>query len=125
MEVVSGIATFGVLALSLWELNATLAAARPRLARPRASADWRCPFCHHALDDGSERVRCRACGTRHHAACWGEHQGCSVFGCGALALRTVGDTPAEDRAPPADAGTPDGEPEVVALPAAAAADPVG
>lgn len=110
MDVVSGIATFGVLALSVWELKGTLAAPSPRRTRLRASLDWRCPFCHQPIDDGSERVRCSGCGTQHHATCWTEHQGCSVFACGSL-------QPRRRREPPP--GAPAG------VPTAAAADPVG
>lgn len=47
--------------------------------RERARADRRCPFCHDGL---SEEVRtCAACDTSHHAACWDENGGCSVFAC--------------------------------------------
>lgn len=130
MEVVSGIATLGALALSIWELNATLAAPGPRRTRPRASLDWRCPYCHQPIDDGSARVRCRDCGTKHHAACWTEHQGCSVFACGSLQPRPrVEAAAAEDPAAPegAPVDTPSAEPAPAepAVPMAAVADPVG
>lgn len=131
MEVVSGIATFGVLALSLWELNLTLGAPAPRRTRPRASLEWRCPYCHQPLDDGSERVRCKGCGTRHHAACWAEHQGCSVFACGSLEPRPrTREGLAPDAAPaspePAVAAEPTAPAEPAGpVPTAAAADPVG
>lgn len=49
------------------------------VVRERARSDRRCPFCHDAL---SQEVRtCATCETSHHAACWDENGGCSVFAC--------------------------------------------
>jgi hypothetical protein len=69
--------------LAILELWSSLPAHRP-LTRPRASTEETCPFCKQGIDDGAPRVRCRDCGTRHHAGCWEEHRGCSVFACGSL-----------------------------------------
>jgi hypothetical protein len=82
-DVVSGMCVGLVALLSYAELRWTLPRP-PQLTRPRASAECKCPYCHQAIDDGSARVRCRFCGTRHHEQCWTEHRGCSVFGCGSL-----------------------------------------
>jgi len=41
-----------------------------------------CPYCRGAVDDsGSTALFCPACGTPHHADCYEENGGCSVFGC--------------------------------------------
>lgn len=82
-DVVSGMCVAIVALLSFAELKWTLPAA-PQLTRPRASFECKCPYCHQAIDDGTPRVRCRFCGTKHHSPCWAEHRGCSVFGCGSL-----------------------------------------
>lgn len=82
-DVVSGMCVGLVALLSFVELKWTLPGV-PQLTRPRASVECRCPYCHQAIEDGTGRVRCRFCGTKHHTACWAEHRGCSVFGCGSL-----------------------------------------
>lgn len=126
MEIAHTLATFGVLALSAWELHATAASACPRRARPRASVE-RCPYCHEQVEDGTARVRCRGCGARHHAACWAEHQGCSVFACGSLEGRPLGG-PAQGAAPVDVVEEPAAETPAEApcpLPTAAPTDPVG
>jgi hypothetical protein len=103
----------GAVALvSLVDLWLTLPAAGTA-TRPRPSLDSRCPFCHQALEDGTDRVRCRACGTKHHAGCWAEHQGCSVFACGSLEMLQTPGAPAPPQA------------EAVERPVEAAADPAG
>lgn len=40
-----------------------------------------CPYCKDTLAPGSVHLECAACGTWHHATCFEENQGCSVFGC--------------------------------------------
>jgi len=40
----------------------------------------RCPYCRTALGVG-QTVRCSECKTVHHAACWFENDGCTIFGC--------------------------------------------
>jgi hypothetical protein len=87
----------GIVALaSFIDLWATLPAPAPGgAAKPRASNDWRCPYCHQDVADGTPRVRCKVCGTKHHQACWEEHHGCSVFGCGSLRHRSPEAAPEE------------------------------
>jgi len=48
----------------------------------------RCPFCHAGLGDPSEpEVACETCRTLHHAGCFDEAGGCTVFGCEGRAAR--------------------------------------
>ena len=45
----------------------------------------RCPYCHGDFVVRPEVEHCcLGCGTPMHAACWREHGGCSVYGCGGL-----------------------------------------
>ncbi len=62
----------------------------PRV-KPQAGAT-RCPFCHDECAPEVDVVVCRACLSRHHAACWGEGNACAS--CGAAEFLS---------APPADA----------------------
>lgn len=130
-DVVSGMCVGLVALLSYAELRWTLPRA-PQLTRPRASTECKCPYCHQAIDDGSARVRCRFCGTRHHEQCWTEHRGCSVFGCGCLehapprpaqvvAVEVASAPPGFEAVEEAPAPAPTAEP----APAPAPADPVG
>jgi hypothetical protein len=50
------------------------------VVRERARVERRCPFCHDGLGEADART-CEACDTVHHAACWDENGGCSVFAC--------------------------------------------
>jgi len=50
------------------------------IAVSAASRDHgRCPYCREEVA-GETRV-CGTCDALHHAECWAEHGGCSVFGC--------------------------------------------
>ncbi len=41
-----------------------------------------CPYCRTEVGDGKgERSDCPGCGTPHHADCFAENGGCTVFGC--------------------------------------------
>jgi TM2 domain-containing membrane protein YozV len=43
-----------------------------------------CPYCRGAIEHGSgEDLVCSGCGTPHHADCFAENGGCTVFGCSA------------------------------------------
>jgi hypothetical protein len=53
---------------------------RPRPAPPPAEG-VRCPYCHDGFAEGLARAGCWACKAAHHARCFAEHGGCSVFGC--------------------------------------------
>ncbi|HMT04266.1 MAG TPA: RING finger protein [Solirubrobacterales bacterium] len=44
-------------------------------------AGRRCPYCHTDLVASDEVRTCDRCGAVHHADCWEEGAGCSVFGC--------------------------------------------
>lgn len=81
--------------------KARLAAQAPAGPRPRPAVEHRCPYCHQVLADGTPRMRCGACATRHHASCWEEHGRCSVHGCASVVgkrLLPVGE-PREPAAP--------------------------
>ena len=42
-----------------------------------------CPYCRGPIESGKEnQIVCSGCGTPHHADCYGENRGCTVFGCG-------------------------------------------
>lgn len=48
-------------------------------------ARGRCPYCLGALQETPEAggvVRCARCKTPHHGACFEEHTGCTIYGCG-------------------------------------------
>jgi hypothetical protein len=40
-----------------------------------------CPYCRAALEAEDELTICEACATPHHADCYAENGGCTVFGC--------------------------------------------
>jgi len=40
-----------------------------------------CPYCRTPFEADDEIVTCPACGTEHHADCFAENGGCTVFGC--------------------------------------------
>jgi TM2 domain-containing membrane protein YozV len=41
-----------------------------------------CPYCRSAIEaDSPEQLLCPGCGTPHHADCFAENGGCTVFGC--------------------------------------------
>lgn len=43
-----------------------------------------CPYCRGTIEqDELQTLLCPACGTPHHADCFAENGGCTVFGCGA------------------------------------------
>ena len=40
-----------------------------------------CPYCRTHIDAGDEPLICEGCGTAHHADCYAENGGCTIFGC--------------------------------------------
>ena len=40
-----------------------------------------CPYCRAPFEPDDEVVTCEACATPHHADCYAENGGCTVFGC--------------------------------------------
>lgn len=40
-----------------------------------------CPYCRSPIEAEDESVLCEACATPHHADCYAENGGCTVFGC--------------------------------------------
>lgn len=42
-----------------------------------------CPYCRTAILDDADppKVLCTGCGTAHHADCFAENGGCTIFGC--------------------------------------------
>ncbi len=40
-----------------------------------------CPYCRTPFEADDEVVTCPSCGTAHHADCFAENGGCTVFGC--------------------------------------------
>lgn len=42
-----------------------------------------CPYCRAGFEPDDEVMRCPVCGTPHHADCFAENGGCTIFGCAA------------------------------------------
>jgi len=40
-----------------------------------------CPYCRTPISAEEAGVTCEGCGTRHHADCYAENGGCTIFGC--------------------------------------------
>ena len=40
-----------------------------------------CPYCRTVIGENDVETACPQCRTRHHAECWGENGGCTVYGC--------------------------------------------
>ena len=40
-----------------------------------------CPYCRSGFEPDEEITHCPACGTPHHADCFAENGGCTIFGC--------------------------------------------
>ena len=40
-----------------------------------------CPYCRTPFEPEDEVITCEACSTPHHADCYAENGGCTVFGC--------------------------------------------
>src|SRR5262245_58855 len=41
-----------------------------------------CPYCRCPFEPEEEVTACEVCATPHHADCYAENGGCTVFGCG-------------------------------------------
>ena len=65
-----------------------------------------CPYCRTPIEpDSGEQFLCTGCGTPHHADCFKENGGCTVFGCSAAPAdeQKVSVTPRDIAAPIAGA----------------------
>jgi hypothetical protein len=40
-----------------------------------------CPYCRTNIAAGDEPLICEGCGAAHHADCYAENRGCTIFGC--------------------------------------------
>jgi len=40
-----------------------------------------CPYCRTKISPEDGPIVCEGCGTAHHADCYAENQGCTIFGC--------------------------------------------
>jgi TM2 domain-containing protein/RING finger family protein len=40
-----------------------------------------CPYCRAPIGAADSSLECEGCGTRHHADCYAENGGCTIFGC--------------------------------------------
>jgi TM2 domain-containing membrane protein YozV len=40
-----------------------------------------CPYCRAKIADDEPSLVCEGCGTMHHADCYAENGGCTIFGC--------------------------------------------
>jgi TM2 domain-containing membrane protein YozV len=40
-----------------------------------------CPYCRAPIEPDEEAIVCESCATPHHADCYAENGGCTVFGC--------------------------------------------
>ena len=59
----------------------------------------KCPYCREAIAEADSRA-CPACNTPHHADCWSENGGCTVFGCTAAPPEDVKSAGAPPPIPP-------------------------
>jgi hypothetical protein len=48
-----------------------------------------CPYCRTKIGAGDQAMMCEGCGTPHHADCYAENGGCTIFGCS----KAAGDEP--------------------------------
>jgi TM2 domain/Prokaryotic RING finger family 1 len=40
-----------------------------------------CPYCRTKIGAEDQSLKCEGCGTAHHADCYAENGGCTIFGC--------------------------------------------
>lgn len=40
-----------------------------------------CPYCRTKIGEEDGPIVCEGCGTAHHADCYAENEGCTIFGC--------------------------------------------
>lgn len=40
-----------------------------------------CPYCRAVIAEQDQALSCEGCGTLHHADCYAENGGCTIFGC--------------------------------------------
>jgi len=40
-----------------------------------------CPYCRGKISEEDQSLACEGCGTLHHADCYAENGGCTIFGC--------------------------------------------
>lgn len=66
-----------------------------------------CPYCRTKIAEDEHSIACEACGTLHHADCYAENCGCTIFGC--------------SKAPADEPKLSVSAPELIAVPVAAAA----
>jgi hypothetical protein len=59
-----------------------------------------CPFCRDLIDRARALVRCDACGTPHHPACFEENAGCAAYGCRNHTARIAAGRVAQELDPP-------------------------
>ncbi len=52
-----------------------------RVAPPVLAAENVCPYCKTKIGAAESTCVCPVCHTPHHADCWNENRGCTVFGC--------------------------------------------
>lgn len=52
-----------------------------RVTPPRSEVGGTCPYCRAEITPTDRTRVCPACHTPHHADCWKENKGCTVFGC--------------------------------------------
>jgi hypothetical protein len=109
--VIQGIGLGAVALLAFWDMRAVERSTVTRRAYARPSAtdnETRCPFCRRDFEESREpKARCASCATPHHAECWSENGGCTIFGCGSVDTRqgrvTIEHLEVEIESAPADA----------------------
>lgn len=63
-------------------VTVTLLGPRQRFAWTGGGSQARCPYCRDDLDlSGGDLAACERCDTVHHAECFAEAEGCTIFGC--------------------------------------------
>lgn len=56
-------------------------ASRPQISPAKAESGGVCPYCRTEITATAPSRVCPACHTPHHADCWKENRGCTVYGC--------------------------------------------
>jgi len=78
-------------------------ASRPLASSQAHQASSMCPYCRSEISSTDRTRVCPSCHTSHHADCWKENMGCTVFGC-SLAPPDEDKTSAAGAIPGADSG---------------------
>ena len=75
-----------------------------------------CPYCRGPIATEEAITACEGCGTRHHADCYAENGGCTIFGCSAAPAEEPKLTVSEPELTGVQHPAPSNTPAVIATP---------